>query len=326
MLVISLFDRRGMNKPLADRIIGTYGQEQSGPLVIAVGGIHGNEPAGVKALERVFARLQRDQPELKGRLIGLRGNLRALGFRERYLERDLNRLWTEEHIQLTRKRQHLGRALCPEDQELLALLEVLGQGNQAPFYPKILIDLHTTSAPGGRFSVVEDDPFSLRLASALHAPVIMGLTKALIGTTASYCVDQGWHGLAFEAGQHHDPRAIDDHVAAIWTVLQALEVLPPRLQAHAEACSVHLRAEAQHLPDLVEVVYRHVIAVKDGFRMRPGYVNFQPVEAGEHLADDGQGPILAPFNGLILMPLYQPQGADGFFIVQPRDVPEPKLG
>lgn len=314
-----------MNKPLADRVIGTYGIEQTGPLVIAVGGIHGNEPAGIRALERVFARLERDQPELKGRFVGLRGNLQALRFRERYLERDLNRLWTEAHIQLTRERQRRARTLCPEDRELLALLEVLGHWDQTSFHPKILIDLHTTSAPGGRFSVVEDDPRSLQLASALHAPVIMGLTKALIGTTASYCVDRGWHGLAFEAGQHHDPRAIDDHVAAIWTILQALEALPPELQAHAETCSVHLQAEAQHLPDLVEVVYRHVIAAQDGFRMRPGYINFQPVEAGEHLADDRQGPILAPFNGLILMPLYQSQGADGFFIVQPRDVPEPRI-
>jgi len=314
-----------MNKPLADRVIGTYGKEQTGPLVIAVGGIHGNEPAGIRALERVFARLERDRPELKGRLVGLRGNLQALRFRERYLERDLNRLWTEEHIQLTRERLRLGRTLCPEDRELLDLLAILGHWDQTPLQPKILIDLHTTSAPGGRFSVVEDDPCSLQLASALHAPVIMGLTKALIGTTASYCVDQGWHGLAFEAGQHHDPRAIDDHVAAIWTMLQALQALPPELQAHAETCSLHLRAEAQHLPDLVEVVYRHVITTQDGFQMRPGYVNFQPVAAGEHLADDRQGAVLAPFDGLILMPLYQPQGADGFFIVQPRDVPEPKI-
>jgi succinylglutamate desuccinylase len=50
--------------------------------------------------------------------------------------------------------------------------------------------------------------------------------------------------------------------------------------------------------------------------MRPGYVNFQPIQQGEHLANDTTGPVLAPEDGLILMPLYQPQGSDGFFVVQ----------
>jgi succinylglutamate desuccinylase len=50
--------------------------------------------------------------------------------------------------------------------------------------------------------------------------------------------------------------------------------------------------------------------------MRPGYANFQPIRRGEHLADDASGPVLAPEDGLILMPLYQSLGTDGFFLVQ----------
>jgi succinylglutamate desuccinylase len=309
-----------MQKQLAPRVIGTYGQDEEGPLVIAIGGIHGNEPAGVMALERVLAKLHQDQLPLQGRLLGLRGNLQALAAHERYLHQDLNRLWTEAHIQTAEDIRAQHQPLGHEQAELLGLLHTLRQWDQGEARPKILLDLHTTSAPGGRFSVVEDDAISLQLAATFHAPVIMGLTKALIGTTSSYCVNRGWHGLAFEAGQHRDPRAIDDHAAALWTLLQALGCLPPEQLAYAQACADHLEEAANHLPSLVEVVYRHVITAADAFRMRPGYVNFQPVAQGEWLADDRHGQVLAPSAGLILMPLYQPQGADGFFIVQARPV------
>ena len=61
-----------------DRIIGTYGKPGSGPLVIAIAGLHGNEPAGVNALERVFQYLHRYEIELDGFFVGLAGNLPAL--------------------------------------------------------------------------------------------------------------------------------------------------------------------------------------------------------------------------------------------------------
>ena len=43
--------------------------------------------------------------------------------------------------------------------------------------------------------------------------------------------------------------------------------------------------------------------------MRPGYVNFQTVATGDILADDVNGVVEAPCDGLMLMPLYQPSGS-----------------
>jgi hypothetical protein len=45
-------------------------------------------------------------------------------------------------------------------------------------------------------------------------------------------------------------------------------------------------------------------------------VNFQPVIRGQLLARDRNGEIRAPENGRILLPLYQSQGSDGFFLVR----------
>jgi succinylglutamate desuccinylase len=46
------------------------------------------------------------------------------------------------------------------------------------------------------------------------------------------------------------------------------------------------------------------------------YNNFDPIAKGEVLAYDKNGPIKSPYGGLILMPLYQKQGDDGFFVIQ----------
>jgi succinylglutamate desuccinylase len=53
--------------------------------------------------------------------------------------------------------------------------------------------------------------------------------------------------------------------------------------------------------------------------MLPGFRSFQRIEAGEILATDGKGEVRSPETGLLLLPLYQPQGEDGFFLVrEPR--------
>ena len=73
---------------------------------------------------------------------------------------------------------------------------------------------------------------------------------------------------------------------------------------------------SKDLPKIAELVKVHSIGPLDEFRMRPGYRNFQPVRRGEQLAEDRHGTIQAPEDALILMPLYQAQGSDGFFLIK----------
>jgi len=62
------------------------------------------------------------------------------------------------------------------------------------------------------------------------------------------------------------------------------------------------------------VRHRHAIAPEDAFQMEPGFRNFQPVRRGQVLAKDRRGKITARESGLILLPLYQKLGDDGFFL------------
>jgi len=48
--------------------------------------------------------------------------------------------------------------------------------------------------------------------------------------------------------------------------------------------------------------------------MNPGFANFDPIRRGRVLAGKASGPVAAPFSGVLLMPLYQKLGEDGFFI------------
>ena len=76
------------------REVGRFDAGQPGPLFIAVGGMHGNEPAGVDAAQIVLDELRQHNVALRGRFVALRCNRQALELRTRFLEEDFNRVWT----------------------------------------------------------------------------------------------------------------------------------------------------------------------------------------------------------------------------------------
>ena len=91
----------------ADHLLGRFRGSAAGPLLVCIGGIHGNEPAGVAALERVVASLTRERPPFRGELVALRGNLAALELGRRFVDEDLNRIWTLPRIGSLRENGYL---------------------------------------------------------------------------------------------------------------------------------------------------------------------------------------------------------------------------
>jgi len=305
----------------SERIIGHYRGAEAGPLVVAIGGIHGNEPAGVLALERLFDLLE-DEPRInpgftfKGDLLALRGNLEALAAGKRFIDADLNRIW---------RRLDGGpdTIVTSEDRELHELLAAIETAvEEAPLSELVLLDLHTTTASGGIFAITGDDGPSLSLAAEMAVPVIKGMLSGLQGTTLHYF--RGNHfptnlparAISFEAGSHDDPVSVDISLAATINLLRALGCV-----REEDVSTYHddlLRQKASDLPRLTELVYVHHIPRdgSDGFRMKPGYRNFQPVTKGTIIAADNNGDIAVPADGYLLMPLYQQLGDEGFFVVR----------
>ena len=311
-----------------DRIIGRFGDMREGALVIAFAAVHGNEHAGVLALQEVFRLLSaayEDNPGFvfNGTLIGFLGNLQAYRAGLRFLEKDLNREWTPDNI---RRILHIpADELRAEDLEMAELYDAV-HSVIAEIKPEtlVMLDLHTTSADGGVFCIPTDDKTSLRLAKELHAPVILNLFEGIAGTLLRFATDGHFEmagfpkrsaGAAFEAGQHDDPLSVSRSVSAVMNCLRAAGCIDP--EALISRNDAVLDQYSARLPKVTRLRHVHHIRPGDAFRMRPGYLNFQPVRKGEHLADDVTGPVLAPDDGLILMPLYQARGSDGFFIVEP---------
>jgi hypothetical protein len=152
-----------------------------------------------------------------------------------------------------------------------------------------------------------------RFAQKFPVRILLGIEEQLDGTLLEYLNNKGAVTLGFEGGQHESAEALENHEALIWLALVNAEILAledvPDLEKHRKK----LAASAGKVRFL-EVRYREAITSRDEFEMNPGFENFDLVKRGQILARNSKGEIKAPESGLILMPLYQKQGEDGFFI------------
>ena len=297
------------------RILARLVGQSAGPTLVAVTGIHGNEPAGLAAAERIVAWLERERPELSGELVFLAGNLQALERKQRFIDVDLNRQWTPAKLaELAAGTAADGAPV--ERFEQRALLAALREAAERARGPLHFIDLHTSSATGPPFLTVGDTLRNRRFARSIPLPLILGLEEQVDGALLELLNNYGFVTLGVEAGRHDDPRSIDCHEAVLWLALVATGLLSAAHAPELEPYRARLREASRNVPPVIEVWHRHPIADTDRFRMREGFVNFMPIRRGELLADDRRGSVRAPADGLILFPLYQGQGEDGFFLAR----------
>ena len=306
-----------MTLQIEDRVIGRYGSSVGGPLVIVTGGLHGNEPAGVIALGRVFKKLVEYLPRFSGRLLGLAGNRPALALGQRYVEEDLNRIWFPERLRVDDFERN-----PPKSVDEAELREILGQINTAlDDFDGIayFLDLHTTSAPGAPFSVLADTLANRALARRLPGAMVLGLEEHVDGTLLNYVNDLGHVAIGFEGGQHDSPAAVDALELALWDTLVMAGCIQSGEVSGLNTLTQSVDARVQGTPRVVEIRHRHDVVPEDEFLMKPGFENLQRIRRDQVLARDKNGEICSDEDGRILMPLYQSQGRDGFFVV--REVP-----
>ncbi len=292
--------------------LGAHDEGRPGPLFLFTGGLHGNEPGGVLALRDLLEELRLAAPRFRGRLVCLAGNLEALRAGVRYLDADLNRLWG---------REERGYAPEPPPREL-ATRDRLGEELEAELRdargPVVFLDLHSTSGGGAPFSIIGDTLQNRRIALAMPVPVILGLEENVEGALLGEFGERGHVAVGFEGGQHAAPGTRGNLLAAAWIALDAGGAFGEEAPAAVERARARLAAAARGLPPVVETRHRHHVEVREAFTMRPGFENFTPVARGELLAHEAGREVRAAERGRVLLPLYQGQGQDGFFLA--RDV------
>ena len=115
---------RPAGSPATARLQCRHKGGEGGPPLVVVGGLHGNEPAGLVAARQVVADLEKAETGFRGEIVVLAGNLRALERSVRYQHRDLNRVWTPERIRELRETGAIAGG-NPEDLEQRELLEAI---------------------------------------------------------------------------------------------------------------------------------------------------------------------------------------------------------
>lgn len=297
-----------------ERTLADVEGPRPGPTVVFVGGIHGNEPAGALACARLAPLLQALRAELAGRVVLLSGNRAALRAGLRFVQRDLNRGWAQP--QLARLATLPARDVCGEDREQLELWQLIERLERERRGPLVAVDLHTTSGPSAPFVCLGDTLANRQLAACLPATAILGLEEVIEGVLAGFLTDRGHIAIAIEAGQHQDPRCVTRLLAAVSLALIQCGCLRSKHFPELPGWRAELARAAAGQPALVEVRHRHVVAQGDEFEMVPGFSSFVPVARGQLVARDRWGGVRAPESGLMLMPRYQGQGEDGYFLVR----------
>lgn len=298
------------------RVLARASGELPGPTLVCVGAIHGNEPAGVHALHRVGRHIEEAGGLIRGDFVGLVGNLGAFAEGRRFVERDLNRAWTRERVGRLTLAPGDGGDLHAEDLEQLELLTEIERTIREARGPVHLVDLHTTSGSDGIFTVFGDALAHRAFAERFPIPMVLGLEELVDGTIIQHYGARGIIAVTVETGRHDAPGSVDRAEAAVWLALDALGLLGEDTRAQALKGDRTLRRASAHLPRALEMRHRHAVHPGDGFRMRPGYKNFDRVARGEVVASDAGGVLRATETARLLMPLYQDQGEDGFFLVR----------
>jgi succinylglutamate desuccinylase len=292
---------------IVPRQVGRVRGERAGPTLIVTVGIHGNEIAGVIAAQRVLARLTKEATPIAGELVVLAGNVSAMARGLRHEVKDLNRQWTAAKVEALRGRDPASDDA--EDREQRALLSEIDDAFTRARGPVFALDLHTTSAAGYAFGIY-DSAEQEAFAHRFPLPMVRGLAAALAGVLSSHLCDRGAVAIAVEGGQHDDPITVDHLDATLTVALDAAGLAsPPDLVA----ALAHLEKARGDIPRVMKVVARYAIRPDDAFAMAPGFANLAHVRRGQLLARDGERTIRAPANGLVILPLYQSKGDDGFF-------------
>lgn len=260
--------------------IWTIDSGQPGPTVAIFGGVHGNEKAGVYAIEKMRNNLQ----ILKGKVHLVIANLPAVAASVRMLETNLNRLFVRGLAGNTWEHKRA--------QELMDLLDSCDA----------LLDLHMYYDAAGEPFVICEPP-ALPVANLLNVPIIStNWTKVEPGAADGYMHEQGKIGICLECGPIAQARqktgfaiqSIKQFLAFFDMIDEPLNLPTPKRLLQAE---------------------KAVFKTSNNFALTPNLKNFQNLSPGQVIATDGQRQYTAAPGQCIMFPHYNARVGEEAYIL-----------
>lgn len=268
----------------------TFDSGRPGPHVMVNAVIHGNELCGAVAVDFLFR--ERVRPKA-GKLTLVFCNVAAyLSFdtarpsASRYVDEDMNRVWTPAVLDGDRKSVELGRA-----RELRPLIDTVDQ----------LLDLHSMQHATAPLSLAGLTSQGLALARAVAVPKLVVCDEGhKAGKRLRDYGDFGVEGhrrsaLLVECGQHWERSSVDVAMASTLRFLRLFDIVDDDFLAR------HLPAAAPDRQDIVEVTEAVTIETDDFVFAEP-FVGLEVLEkAGTPIGRDGNRAIVAPYDRCILI-------------------------
>lgn len=289
-----------------ERVFAQLDSGKPGPLVIIIAALHGNELVGLKSTSRLFAMFNGD--EISGKIVVLVGNKVAAEQQRRFIDHDLNRFFLSQYL----NESHPSVSEWHQARELIDAVD-----EQVSAYPQAtalhLLDMHSMSSNGIPFTCFPDNHSNDQLARKLHLPAIAGIVEFLPGTLAEYFSRRFDSTIVAECGQHLAAETIENGVSILVQYLHIVGALHAPT-AHHDAKQNLMQVTKGYWDVFTRVRYRYHIEDREHFEMQPGFSNLQRVCETTLLAHDGAQLIHAPFDARIVLPCYQKQGDDGFFL------------
>ena len=251
-------------------VVGKY----PGKTLTVLGGVHGNEICGVKALDRAISMvLNRTLIIERGIVHFAYGNPHAIAAGKRQTEMNLNRAFKplESFTQ-----QELGSYERCRAMELKPVIES----------SEALLDIHSTANPQSTPFVL-CEPRSFHIARELPFPIIShGWDENEPGGTDYYMNKCGGFGICVECGNHHDPLASEralDSMLIFLTLMGAIDRVLPNVTS---------------IPRVVRVYYLHL--TKNSFRRARYFADFEKTDYQEIIGFDGDRECIVPAGHLVL--------------------------
>lgn len=272
-----------------------YKSDKSGPSVLILGAIHGNEKCGSKAAENLIAQIKSGALKLECGSVTFVPicNPKAYADNQRYIDVNLNRV-----IKLHDDPVHYEQRLANEIVPIIAAHD-------------FTLDLHSIHSKGSSFAFLD---FPHKDAEGICA--VLGVETIITGwpdmyedtddaTTLSCAHEAGKASVTVECGQHDDPEAIAVAQDAILNTLKYYGIIAGQVKA-TQHCKF---VQAKH----------RIVKENDGM-LGDGTINniqhMRAVKKGEKIAEYSNGNIVkSPEDGVILIPFKEAQIGDEWFYV-----------
>ncbi len=260
----------------------------TGPSVVICGLTHGNEFCGMSALTYL---LEHNFRPKAGALTLIFANAEAYQrfdpnypLSARFIDIDLNRVWSKEHLIDKSVSHELARA-----REIMPFIEGAD----------IVLDIHSTSNNLPPMLIYRDDHTNRSFAKNLRAAHIhICLTEEVAkGLLINHSFSSGNNpeqvSIVVECGQHLAKASARTAITVTLTLLETCDMLEPRTT----------KAKENHTPDpFYYNATKVVIAQTEEFRFISEYVGFENFEKkGTLFAYDGDKPLLTPYDNCSLI-------------------------